>query len=262
MLHLPDPEFSSSRRAQANFRLALRLSLGFVAVLWVILLVNALLGLDLQQFGLRPGKVSGLVGILTAPLLHGGAEHLLNNSLPLFIGLTACLYLYPNSSLRVIPLIWLGSGLLGWWIGRPSLHIGASGLLYGLLAYVFVGGLLRRDMRSISVSLLVAFFYGTLVWGVFPIRPNMSWELHSCGAFMGVLLAIVFRDWDRVPRKRYDWEDDDEVPDWYPEDAAAARFDPAAHARASREWETPAADRLSRDKPVESGHGDDSSRFP
>ena len=133
------------------------------------------------------------------------------------ISLTATLYLYPNSALRVIPAVWLGSGLLAWVIGRPSLHIGASGLIYGLLAYVFVGGVLRRDMRSVSVSLMVAFLYGSMIWGVLPTRPNMSWEMHLSGAVVGVLMALVYMKWDRVPVVRYDWEDDDSVPDWYPE---------------------------------------------
>lgn len=216
-LHQPDPDFVRSRRSRANFRLALRLSLGFVALLWVILLLDEGLGLNLTRYGLRPGSVPGLLGVLTAPLLHGGPGHLFNNSIPLIVALTAVLYLYPNSAIRVIPLIWLGSGLLGWLIGRPSVHIGASGLLYGLLAYVFCGGVLRRDMRSISVSLLVGFLYGTMIWGVFPIRPNMSWELHLAGAAVGVVLAFVYRSWDRVPVKRYEWEDDDSVPEWYPE---------------------------------------------
>jgi membrane associated rhomboid family serine protease len=117
----------------------------------------------------------------------------------------------------VVPLVWFGSGALAWIIGRPSLHIGASGLIYGLLAYVFVSGILRRDMRSVSVSLLVGFFYGSMIWGVLPIRPQMSWEMHLSGALFGVLLAFVFRNWDRTPLLRYDWEDDDSVPEWYPE---------------------------------------------
>lgn len=224
-LHQPDPDFIRSRRAQANFRMALQVSLAFVALLWAIWIADEMLGLDLAQLGLRPGSAVGLIGVVTAPLLHGGAEHLFNNSIPMVVALTAVLYLYPNSATRVIPMIWLGSGLLGWFIGRPSVHIGASGLLYGLLAYVFVGGVLRRDMRSVSVSLLVGFLYGTLIWGVFPSRPNMSWELHLAGAVAGVLLAFVYRRWDRVPLKRYEWEDDDSVPEWYPE-SSENTFDP------------------------------------
>jgi membrane associated rhomboid family serine protease len=216
-LNKPDPRFTQSKKAQRNFRLALKTSLVFIGVLWSILIVDTVFGLHLARFGLRPGTLGGLAGIFTAPLLHGGFEHLLSNTLPLFISLTATLYLYPRSATRVVPLIWLGSGLLGWAIGRPTLHIGSSGLIYGLLAYVFVGGILRNDMRSVSVSLLVGFLYGSMIWGVLPTRPHMSWELHLTGAVIGVVLAFVYRKWDRAPIVRYDWEHDDSVPEWYPE---------------------------------------------
>jgi len=213
----PDPSYSQSRRAHASFRLALKIALVSIGILWTIFILDAAFGLRLGRFGLRPGSVGGLVGILTAPLLHGSVQHLLSNTIPLLVSLTATLYLYPASSLRVIPLLWLGSGAIAWYIGRPSLHFGASGLIYGLLAYVFAGGILRRDLRSVSVSLLVGFLYGSMIWGVLPIRPNMSWEMHLGGALMGCLLAILYRHWDRIPLVRYEWEDDDSVPEWYPE---------------------------------------------
>jgi len=224
--HIPDPRYSSSKKAAANLRLSAWVSAAFVAFLWLILLLDAVTSVNLQQYGLRPGSIEGLLGVFTAPLLHGGVEHLFNNSIPLLVGLTACLFLYPNSSILVIPAIWLGSGLLGWFIGRPSLHFGASGLLYGLLAFVFLSGVLRRDMRSVSVTLLVAFFYGTMIWGVFPIRLNMSWELHLSGALVGLLMAVLLRKWDRVPLRQYDWEDDDTTPDWYPDEDVNRRFNP------------------------------------
>ena len=216
-LNKPDPRFTQSKQAQRNFRLALKASLVFIGVLWSIYIVDAVFGLHLARFGLRPGALGGLAGVITAPLLHGGFEHLLSNTLPLFIALTSTLYLYPRSATRVVPLIWLGSGLLAWLIGRPTLHIGSSGLIYGLLAYVFVGGILRKDMRSVSVSLLVGFLYGSMIWGILPTRPHMSWEMHLTGAVIGVVLAFVYRKWDRAPIVRYDWEHDDSVPEWFPE---------------------------------------------
>jgi len=216
-LSKPDPRFTQSKRAHRNFRLALRLALVFIGILWAIFIFDAAFGLRLGRFGLRPGSIPGLTGIFTAPLLHGSFEHILSNTLPMFISLTATLYLYPKSAMRVIPLIWLGSGMLAWFIGRPTLHIGASGLVYGLLAYVFVSGIIRSDMRSVSVSLLVGFLYGSMIWGVLPIRAHMSWEMHLTGALFGVLLAFIFRNWDRTPLVSYDWEHDDTVPEWYPE---------------------------------------------
>lgn len=217
-LGTPDPRFTQSRRAKSSFRLALRLSLALIGVLWSIFIVDQAFGLGLIRFGLRPGSLPGLVGLVTAPLLHGSFQHILSNTLPLFVALTATLYLYPNASLRVVPVIWLGSGAIAWLIGRPTVHIGSSGLIYGLLAFVFISGIVRRDLRSISVSLLVGFLYGSMVWGVLPLREQTSWELHLSGAAIGLVLAFVFRKWDRVPLVRYDWEDDDTVPEWYPED--------------------------------------------
>lgn len=214
----PDPRYTHSRRARSSFRLALQATLVFIGVLWTVFILDAAFGLRLARFGLRPGSLPGLIGIATAPLLHGSFQHLLSNSIPLLVSMTATLYLYPASSMRVIPLLWLGSGAIAWFLGQaPSLHIGVSGLIYGLLAYVFMSGILRRDMRSVSVSLLVGFLYGSMIWGVLPIRPHMSWEMHLSGALTGLLLAVLYRRWDRVPLLRYDWEDDDSVPEWYPE---------------------------------------------
>ncbi len=217
-MHLgkPDPRFIESGRAQRNFRLALKIALALTGLLWLILFVDGLFGLELVRFGLRPRHLTGLIGLLTAPLLHAGVEHLFSNTAPLIVSMTTILYLYPRSSVRVIPIIWIGSGLLAWFIGRPSLHFGASGFIYGLLAFVFISGILRLEMRSVAVSVLVWFLYGSMIWGVLPIRPNMSWELHLSGAILGVVLAIVYRRWDVMPVKRYEWEDDDSVPDWFP----------------------------------------------
>jgi membrane associated rhomboid family serine protease len=216
-LDKPDPVFITSHRAKRNFSLALELALAATAVVWFIWISDAYLGLELGRYGLRPREAAGLLGLVTAPLLHSDLEHIFSNTAPLIIALTAILYLYPNCALRVIPMVWLGSGLLAWFIGRSNIHIGASGFIYGLLAFVFLSGVLRQDLRSVGVSLMVWFMYGSMVWGLLPIRPHMSWEMHLSGALLGVVMAILYRKWDRVPVKRYAWEDDDSVPDWFPE---------------------------------------------
>jgi len=232
-LDKPDPAFIASHRARDNFNLALSLALAATAVVWFVWITDAYLGLELGRYGLRPRDFGGLIGILTAPLLHGELEHIFSNTAPLIVALTAVLYLYPNCALRVIPMVWLGSGLLGWLIGRPNLHVGASGLIYGLLAFVFLSGVFRQDLRSVGVSLMVWFLYGSMVWGLLPIRPQMSWELHLSGAVLGVAMAILYRNWDRVPVQRYAWEEDDSVPDWFIEQERQAleKRDPAKHDR-------------------------------
>ncbi|MBM3356173.1 MAG: rhomboid family intramembrane serine protease [Betaproteobacteria bacterium] len=211
--HVPDSEYTTSERAQANFRLAVKLAAGFVALIWAIHVLNWGLELGLERLGVRPREFAGLPGIVLAPLLHGNFAHLFANSLPLLVLGTGMLYLYPNSALKVIPAAYLGPGVAVFLFARAStVHVGASGLVYGLVIYIFVAGLIRRDRRAIAASLLVYFLYGTMVWGVLPIRPGVSWETHLAAALIGLVLAIVLRRLDIPPRKRYDWEDEAQEP--------------------------------------------------
>jgi len=208
-LHIPDPDYTSSERARASFRLAFKIALGFVALIWLIDIVNWALDLELQRFGVRPRQFAGLPGILLAPLLHGGPVHLFANSLPLLVLGTGMLYLYPNSALKVLPAVYLGPGIAVWLFAGGSIHVGSSGLVYGLVSYIFVAGIIRRDRRAIAASLLVSFLYGSLVWGVLPIRPGVSWETHLAAALLGLALAVALRRMDIPPRKRYTWEDEE-----------------------------------------------------
>ena len=211
-IHVLDPDYTSSERARANFRLAFKIALGFVALIWLIDILNWALDLELQRFGVRPRQFAGLPGILLAPLLHGGPVHLIANSLPLLVLGTGMLYLYPNSALKVLPAVYLGPGIAVWVFAERGVHVGSSGLVYGLVSYIFVAGVIRRDRRAIAASLLVCFLYGSLVWGVLPIRPGVSWETHLAAALIGVLMAIALRRLDIPPRKRYSWEDEAEEP--------------------------------------------------
>jgi membrane associated rhomboid family serine protease len=207
-IHASDPAFTDSERARGNFRLAVRLAVGFVALIWFIQLLNWALDLGVEDFGVRPRELLGLPGILFAPLMHSGFAHLLANSLPLLIVGTAMLYLYPNAALRVLPAVYLGPGIAVWLFARGGVHVGASGLIYGLVSYVFVAGLIRRDRRAIAASLLVSFLYGASVWGVLPIERGVSWETHLAAALIGLLLALALRRLDIPPRRRYTWEDE------------------------------------------------------
>jgi membrane associated rhomboid family serine protease len=216
-LDVPDPRYTHSVHSRALFALAVRLSIGFVVVLWLIHLMNWGMDLDPLPFGVRPREWLGLIGIVTAPLVHGDFAHLVANSAPLLVLGAVTLFLYPHSTLRVLPAIYLGPGAAVWVFGRDSVHIGASGLVYGLVSYVFVAGLLRRDRRAVAASLLVALMYGTLAWGVLPIQPRMSWETHLAAMAIGVLLALALRKLDIPPRKRYAWEDEAEPPEAEPE---------------------------------------------
>jgi membrane associated rhomboid family serine protease len=207
-IHNPDPAYTGSERSRANFRLALKIALGFVALIWLVQLSNWALDLGVEDFGVRPRELAGLPGILFAPLLHSGFAHLVANTLPLLVLGTAMLYLYPNAALRVLPIVYLGPGVAVWLFARGGVHVGASGLIYGLVSYVFVAGLIRSDRRAIAASLLVSFMYGASVWGVFPIERGVSWETHLAAALIGLGLAIALRRLDVPPRRRYSWEDE------------------------------------------------------
>jgi membrane associated rhomboid family serine protease len=208
---VPDPAYTGSAQSRARFRLAIRLACGFVALLVLIAWLDWALDIEPAWSGIRPRRWEGLVGILFAPLVHEGFEHLVANAPPLFVLIAAMVFLYPHSVPRALPAIWLGSGLVVWLFGRESVHFGASGLVYGLASYILAAGLLRRDRRAVAMALAVWFLYGSLVWGLLPGVPHMSWETHAAAAAIGALLAFSFRRSDIPPRKRYGWEDEAEA---------------------------------------------------
>lgn len=219
-IRIPDPAYTGSVQSRASFGAAAKLSLAFVVLLWLVQALNVAFDLELQRFGVEPREYSGLAGIFVAPLLHGGFGHLIANSVPLLVVGTAMLHLYPDASSKVLPAVYFGPGIAVWLLARGGIHVGASGLIYGLAAYVFVAGVIRRDRRAIAASLLVAFIYGSLAWGVLPIRPGVSWETHLAAALIGVVLAIALRRLDIPPHKRYEWEDEQQEGDPQADDHA------------------------------------------
>ena len=190
-----------------RFRRALLGVAIFIGLLWIIEGLDNGLHLHLARFGVLPRVAHGLWGIICAPLIHGSWGHLLSNSLALIVLGVVFLYGYPRASRYVLPLVWLGSGLGVWLFARSSYHFGASGLAHGLMFFIFVSGILRRDRLSIGLSLIVFFLYGGMVWTIFPQQPGISYESHFFGALMGVVGAFAFRHCDPpLPEKTYDWE--------------------------------------------------------
>ncbi len=204
-----DPSQFDLGKDRKSFRLALKLALASALVLWSVTLIAQLFDLNLVYLGVYPRSISGLLGVLFAPLIHSGWSHLFSNTLPLIVGLLTALYTYPNASMRALPIIYFGSSALAWTFARPSYHIGASGFIFGILAFVFVSGILRRDMRAMAVSMIIWFMYASMIWGVLPIREGTSWEMHLAGAIIGVLVAIKYRLFDTLAVKKYSWEDEE-----------------------------------------------------
>lgn len=163
----------------------------FIAVLWVVRLLDVVIPIDFNDYGLRPRSLGGLIGIPLMPFLHGGWGHLISNTIPLLILLVLLAGSRANSIAIVVGLVFFGDLLL-WVFGRSaSVHIGASGLIYGLIAFLIVSGFLERRIVPLIVSLFVLFLYGgTMIWGVLPtLGEKISWDGHLCGAIGGGLLA-------------------------------------------------------------------------
>jgi membrane associated rhomboid family serine protease len=208
-LMTPQEKIASDRD---RFQYAVLLSVSFVGVLWLVHLGAALFDFSLVSYGIYPRRISGTVGIALAPLIHGSFSHLLSNSLPVAILGCALLYGYPRSARTVVGWLYFGTGIAVWLTAREAHHIGASGLATGMMFFVFVIGALRWDRRAIVLSMLAFFLYGSMLWGVFPTDPDVSFESHLFGAVIGVILAVVLRNTDPdLLEKRYSWEDEEQA---------------------------------------------------
>jgi membrane associated rhomboid family serine protease len=186
----------------------------FLFVIWLVKIVEVADHLDLFYYGIFPRRISGLIGIFASPFIHANFNHLINNSIPFFFLLTAIFYFYQKVAWRVLLISYLATGIVVWFIARPSYHIGASGLVYSFASFLFASGIARRNINLLAISLLVIFIYGSMVWGIFPYRPDMSWESHMVGLSIGVLLALLYRHEGPGPtRFMSDMEEDAEEED-------------------------------------------------
>ncbi len=188
----------------------------FVLVILLVKMLEEMLGSGFSGYGLKPKSVDGLLGIATYPFLHKDFGHLFSNAIPLLFLGTALFYYYKKASSMIFLQLFLISGIWLWLLAKAgSVHIGASGLVYGLAAFHVTAGLIKRNHRLMAFALLVLFLYGSLVWGIFPDffpKRNISWEGHLTGMAAGVLLAWFHRK--QGPEKdTYSWEEEDEVED-------------------------------------------------
>lgn len=180
----------------------------FILLLWIIQLAQKFLNINFIKLGLYPRKISGLLGIITAPLIHAGFGHLFSNSLPLLFLGTGLLYFYPKSALKIFVFVYIIPGIFVWLFARSAYHIGASGMVYGFVSFLFFSGIIRRDTRSIALALIVTFLYGSIIWGILPLNNGISWEYHLFGSLTGIVCAFIYRKSD--PYKKYEWEDEED----------------------------------------------------
>ncbi|WP_086476037.1 rhomboid family intramembrane serine protease [Arenibacter amylolyticus] len=179
-----------------------------VLAIWTVFWVEIKFQVNLNEYGIYPRTFSGLRGIIFSPFLHGSVDHLYNNTLPLAILTAGLTYFYRGITAKVLLLGILISGFITWLIGRPSFHIGASGLIYVLASFIFFKGIISKHYRLVALSLIVVFIYGSMLWYIFPVKEGISWEGHLGGFSTGLLLALLVKASLPKPRK-YDWERED-----------------------------------------------------
>ena len=177
-------------------------------LIWGVYWVELTLGVNFNEFGVKPRTLLGLRGVVLSPFIHGSLEHLYNNTISLAILLAALWYFYRDVAWKVILYGIVLSGFLTWMIGRTSYHIGVSGLIYVLASFIFFKGIFSSYFRLVALSLIVVFIYGSMLWYIFPVKEGMSWEGHLGGFLTGLFLAKVVKA--RIPpTKKYEWEKED-----------------------------------------------------
>ena len=197
-------------------RHSIAFALFFVLLFWLVRILEEVFDLSLYKGGIYPLHLKGIPGIITSPFIHSGFGHLISNSVPFALLLFFLVYYYRSLSYRIFIQIYLLSGLCVWLAGREAWHIGASGVVYGLAAFHFTSGVIRNDLRLLVISIVVVFLYGGMVWGMMPIKPEISWESHLWGGISGLLLAFFYKRYT-IRRRKFSWEEEPETEEGEPD---------------------------------------------
>tara|TARA_B110000003_G_C16607306_1_gene518012 strand:- start:249 stop:932 length:684 start_codon:yes stop_codon:yes gene_type:complete len=182
----------------------------FLAIMWIVKIIEYSFDFSFVSFGVYPKNLAGIRGILLSPFIHKDFSHLLNNSYPVLILGGILFAFYKKIAIQLFLWQFFISGFWLWIIGRPSFHIGASGIIYAMASFLFISGVIRKNPRLSAISMLVIFLYGSMIWGVLPTNQPISWEGHLSGFIAGIIVAIFYRK-EGPKRKRYQWEIDEEL---------------------------------------------------
>jgi membrane associated rhomboid family serine protease len=169
-----------------NWSNAVESSALVVGLMILVAAVDHFLKLGLNALGIIPRTLPGLLGIFFSPLLHLDRAHLLANAFPLFVLLILLFWDRKYHPVETLAVVWLASGLGTWLIGRgQSIHIGASGIIYGLAVYLIAAAFWMKRWRAAFVAFFVFVIYGGIFYGVLPQQGQVSWEGHLAGAIAG-----------------------------------------------------------------------------
>ena len=190
----------------------LRFPVLLIVILWITEFYETFSGNDLYRWGIYPREWDSLVGVITAPLIHSDFEHLISNTVPLFTLTSVMIFFYRKVALPSYIVIQLFTGFAVWIFARPSYHIGASGVVYGLVSFVFWSGVFRRNIKSIVLALIIVVMYSGYFYGILPNKEGVSWESHLFGGIVGIFTAFLFKNIQEEDEKEvvYSWELEEE----------------------------------------------------
>jgi membrane associated rhomboid family serine protease len=164
-----------------------------LSVLWIVQFIQYFGLYDFSAYGNWPRHIEGLKGIVFSPFIHGSFDHLISNTLPMMVLLTVLLNAYPGIAVPVLVFVHLTSGILVWLFAPPdTVHIGISGIIYGIAVFLIASGLFRKNRLSITIAIFVGLIYGSMIWGFIP-QPGISWQSHLYGALSGLIIAYILR---------------------------------------------------------------------
>ena len=186
---------------------SLKFPLMLLVIMWSVQLFQIITTHDLGYMGIYPRNVNGLKGVLFSPFIHGTDisdhnidklmprwQHLISNSPVFFVSTAILMFFYRKVAVRAFIMLFFLCGLSVWIFGRPVYHIGASGVIYGLVSFIFWSGIFRRNVKSIILALVVLFLYSGMLAGILPNQPGISWESHLLGGIMGVFVAYWYKE--------------------------------------------------------------------
>jgi len=198
-------------KSPGPFRRSLVFSIQLTALISLLHVLRVVTNFPPASWGILARDTDGLIVVVFAPLLHGSWGHLFSNIPPLAALTFMLFYFYKRIAWQAFSMIYLLTGVAVWGLGRGDVvHVGASGVVYGLVAFVFWSGIFRRNIKSIILALIVLMYYGSMFVGIFPGKEGISWESHLLGALAGIFAAFWYKNKkenDEAP-PRYSWEDE------------------------------------------------------
>jgi len=176
-----------------------------ISLMWIVYWGEFVSPIELTRLGILPRTLSGIFGVIFSPLLHSKTDinHIINNSIPIFLTLVTLFFFYPKIAYKIFFLSWFISGFLTWLIAENegSYHIGMSSIIYALIIFLFVSGIIKKQLKYQAISMLIILTYGSLVWGIFPVEEKVSWQGHLGGVITGVLLALLYVEQGKIVKK-------------------------------------------------------------